>query len=215
LGVPLPVDPGDHTIVATAPGHKKWQTTVAVGANADKKSVAVPELEAGSDEPAPDGAAGPSDGGGPAGASSEQIVPPPDDESDFWNGQRWAGLGVGVVGVAGIVVGAVFGSKASSAWDEALTYCQGEDTANCGPEAGPLSEDAYTFGTVSTVAFVVGGAALAGGLVIFLTAPSGDDGTSTEQEGDAPLPEAETALRLRVRGAPAAGRASIALEGRF
>lgn len=219
LGVPLPVDPGEHTVVARAPKHKKWQTSVEVGGNADKQSVEIPELEPGADEPAA-GEMTSEEGGsgaGAAGTTAGGADGAADEGEGFWNAQRWAGLGVGVVGVAGLVVGAVFGSKASSQWDEALTYCQDGDTARCGPDAGPLSEDAYTSGTVSTVAFAVGGAALAGGLIIFLTAPSGDDEEAAPVAGEPaePASEAETALRLRLTGAPMLGAAGFVLEGRF
>ena len=44
-GTAVPVDPGDHTLVASAPGHKTWQTTVSVSATHDDKTVDVPRLE--------------------------------------------------------------------------------------------------------------------------------------------------------------------------
>lgn len=48
LGTEIPVDPGPHTIEASAPGKREWSSTVTVGAAADHKQITVPALE---DEP--------------------------------------------------------------------------------------------------------------------------------------------------------------------
>jgi hypothetical protein len=45
-GAALPLDPGPHTIVATAPGRYAWQTTVVVGAAGATTQTVVPELPA-------------------------------------------------------------------------------------------------------------------------------------------------------------------------
>jgi hypothetical protein len=102
----------------------------------------------------------------------------------------------------------VFGSQASSKWDEAKTYCQGGDLARCGEDAKSLGDDANTAATISTVGFVVGGAALVGGIVVFFTAPSDDE---------APAEPAPTESALGVRFVPVSvdGATQFALIGRF
>lgn len=45
-GTPIPVDPGSHIVVATAPGHQPWTTSVTVGEKRPKEAVAVPKLSA-------------------------------------------------------------------------------------------------------------------------------------------------------------------------
>jgi hypothetical protein len=40
----FPVDPGDHTLSAAAPGRQTWTTTIGVGANADRRAVEIPQL---------------------------------------------------------------------------------------------------------------------------------------------------------------------------
>jgi hypothetical protein len=45
-GVELPVDGGEHRVEASAPGKKAWAQTVDVAAEADRKTLTVPELEA-------------------------------------------------------------------------------------------------------------------------------------------------------------------------
>lgn len=41
----VPIDPGKHTISAEAPNHRKWDTSVVIGAESDQKSVEIPVLE--------------------------------------------------------------------------------------------------------------------------------------------------------------------------
>jgi len=74
--------------------------------------------------------------------------------------------------VVGVVVGSVFGLKASSDWDDAQADCT--PYPKCGPKGAQLGEDASDAATISTIAFVVGGAAIAGGVILWLTAPDGD-----------------------------------------
>jgi hypothetical protein len=77
---------------------------------------------------------------------------------------------VGGAGVAGLVVGSIFGAVASSKWSAAKSDCG----AGCGPTAPAQGEKstASSDATISTVAFVVGGVLAAGGVVLYLTAPS-------------------------------------------
>jgi hypothetical protein len=90
------------------------------------------------------------------------------------SGQRVAGLGVGAAGVIGIGIGAFFGLRAMSKQDESNKngHCDAADT--CDPEGLALRSEAITAATVSTIGFIAGGVALAGGVTLFLTAPSGD-----------------------------------------
>lgn len=52
-GVPVPVDPGSYTIVASAPGRRTWQTVVAVKAGGQPVVVTIPTLEREASAPAP------------------------------------------------------------------------------------------------------------------------------------------------------------------
>lgn len=85
--------------------------------------------------------------------------------------QRILGITLGGVGLVGIVVGSVFGLQASSKWSDAQSQCG----SGCGPNdpAQSTLSDARNAATVSTIAFVAGGVALAGGAVLFFTAPKG------------------------------------------
>ena len=152
FGTPFPVDSGDHTILASAPGHKTWTGKGLVGANSSTTTVTLPILPLGAAE-------------GTSGAPGADVP--------YRGTQRMLGVGVGVVGLAGIVIGSVFGVKAANKNAESLPHCQPNNSKLCNATGVALGEDAFGAAAVSTVGFVAGGVALAGGAILFLTAPSG------------------------------------------
>jgi hypothetical protein len=85
-------------------------------------------------------------------------------------------MGVGVVGLG---VGTVFGLKTSSTWSDAKAHCTGLECDRTGVQ---LATDAKNAGTVSTIAFVAGGVLLAGGAVLFFTAPKGPSKTGASRD---------------------------------
>lgn len=157
LGSPLPIDPGEHTLTASAPGKKTW--TVQVNAAASTvATVTVPSLEVDPSAPVrhatPD--AKPSDG------STLRVV----------------GYATGAVGVVGLVVGAVSGLAAISKNGRSKSACP--SSGECAdPAARSDNEDARSAATVSTIGFVAGGALLAGGLALVLVAPSAPSPSSS------------------------------------
>jgi len=52
VGAPTPVDAGNHTVRASAPGKKSWSQSILIGAEADQQSITIPKLELGPPEPA-------------------------------------------------------------------------------------------------------------------------------------------------------------------
>jgi hypothetical protein len=89
-----------------------------------------------------------------------------------WSSQKTIAIVVGGAGVVGLVVGGIFGSIASSKWSDAKSECSG---SSCPQYQQALSDHdaASSAATVSTVSFIVGGLAVAGGAVLWFTAPSG------------------------------------------
>jgi hypothetical protein len=77
----------------------------------------------------------------------------------------------GAAGVAGLAVGGALGGLARSRWSTALAGCLGGDRTRCSAPAIADGHTASTLATGSTIAFVAGGAALAAGVVVALTAP--------------------------------------------
>ena len=156
----VPVDPGVHAVSASAPGSKEWQTTVEAPATPGVQTVTVPHLEPAS-PPEPS----------PAAVASPPPPPPVRPSSDRGRTQRIAGGAAAGAGVIGVAIGAVLGVVAKSKLDQSNSggHCDAADTCD-GPGLG-LRSSAESAALGSTVAFVVGGALVAGGAVLWFTAP--------------------------------------------
>ena len=165
LGTALPVDPGKHTVDASAKGKKPWSTTIEVSEKNKTPSLEIPALE---DEPV----ASPS-----GNDDKKKVVDPPTEESGG-PGMRTVGIAVGAVGLAGIGIGSFFGLRTSEKWKEAKTHCN--SSYECDQTGVDLTEQARSSGTVSTIAFIAGGVALVAGVVLFVTAPSGKPPTQVK-----------------------------------
>jgi len=163
-GVPIPVDPGKHTIQATAPKKLPWKGTIDI--NADRK---VHELTVGPLEDAPVDAP----------VIQHEIVTRVIEQRSFWTPLHIAGAIVGGVGVGALAGGGVFGGVAISTWKSAKDLC-GPSIPVCAFNSdGPSKADqAKTFATVSTALFIGGGIAVAGGVTMLLIGKS----KSTEQQ---------------------------------
>jgi hypothetical protein len=143
LGVKRPVDPGRHIFHATAPGLFAEPITLTL-AEGVVQSVT---LDLKPVVPSP--------------------RPPPAPPSKLQ-----ARLGIVALGVggAGIVLGSVTGVLAIRKHDELDAQCD-TNTRLCQANANDALASFHTFSTVSTVGFIVGGAAVAGGVVLLVTAP--------------------------------------------
>ncbi len=163
LGAPIPVDPGEHLIEATAPGKAPWSSKVQVGPDAAKVSVDIPALEPEGKAAVPIAA--------PLVATTTTTAPPSDRPSSDGSTQRVTGLVLGGAGIVGVGLGTFFGLRASSKWSDAKEQCT-DYPYGCGTDGTDLRSSARSAGNVSTIAFVAGGALLATGVVLYLTAPS-------------------------------------------
>lgn len=164
LGSPIPVDPGEHLIEARAPGKAPWSSKVQVGPNAAKVSVEIPALQAEGAAPAP--VASPI-----VTTTTTTTEPPSDKPASDGAAQRTTGLVLGGAGIVGVGLGTFFGLRASSKWSDAKEKCT-DYPYGCGAEGTDLRSSASSAGAVSTIAFVAGGALIATGVVLYLTAPS-------------------------------------------
>lgn len=168
LGTPLPADPGQHSVVVSAPGHQDARFEVSL-AEKDSKTIEVrpgPPLSASSEAPATAAA--------PAGPSSSPLVQsegsagPADAGNRFWNGQRIAAVGAAGLGVVGFAVAGWSWSQAGAKHDDALALCE----TSCGRDAQSKQEEAVSSAKLSTAMLIAGGVLVAGGAVLWLTAPS-------------------------------------------
>lgn len=184
VGVHRPVDPGKHEIGVFPVGGGPVKGTVELK-DGEKKEIklVVP------DGPAPSGvpvnaADNPDAGKVPDGAPTKDQA-----EGKFMTPLRGAGIGVGVAGVAGVIVGAVFMAKSGGtqgqADDAATKYGCTQGGTVCPKPTSPaqqkavdnftqLDSDAAKQKTIGVVGLAVGGVALAAGVtLIVLGKPKG------------------------------------------
>lgn len=149
---PLPIDPGEHEIRATAEGKRPWSANVIIPKGAGVTSLSVPALE---DLPKPD----------------RPPSPPPASPAEPRSGsaQRTLGWVAGGGGVAGLAVGTVFGLHALSLKSERDAHCSSGNL--CDQEGVDKDGEARSAATISTIGFVAGGVLAATGVVLILTAP--------------------------------------------
>jgi hypothetical protein len=178
-GVAVPVDPGSIVIEASAPGRRSWQTTLSVTPKS-AQLLTIPLLEV--DGAAPPIATAESPESAPAPIVTTEPAPAPADV-DPGSGQRTLGFIVGGVGLVGLAVGGGFALSARSKNEDSKSFCRKDDPNRCTAEGVTLREDAQTAGTIATVAFGLGLAAVAGGVVLIVTAPSSGQGAALSLGG--------------------------------
>lgn len=131
MGVPLPVNPGAHTLVVHAKGHEDTTESVSLGEGETKRV----ELKLGA--PKTEVAAAPVSG--------------PASESRGLNPLVFIGFGTALVGIGvGTVTGVMAFGKAGTAKDA----CPNNECTPAGLEA---VDSGRTLGTISTIGFIVGG----------------------------------------------------------
>ncbi len=163
-GAAISVDPGPQTIEASAPGKLTWQNQVDASGEGKTTSVDVPAL---ADAPMTVAEAPPAPAIAPL--STAPSAEPTDTKRG--NTQRIVAVVVAGVGVVGIALGGISG--ASALGKNSDSNADGHCTGNvCDPQGVALRKDAVSAGNRSTIAFVVGGVAVAGGAVLWFTAPS-------------------------------------------
>jgi tetratricopeptide (TPR) repeat protein len=168
-GTAVPVDPGDHTIEASAPGKKPFSSRVTVASSAATR-VEIPALEDASPGVAPTPIPAPTPTPAPVTTVNASA-----DRSTGSTQRTLAILSLGV-GVVGLGVGTALGLMSSSKWDQAKQGCT---PAGCDAESRKRGEDAGTLADISTVGFVAGGVGVVAAAVLWFTAPSATQPTLT------------------------------------
>ena len=177
-GTPIPIDPGAHTIDATAPGFEPRELSTTVGDKGATVTVTLPVPVAKPAEPVAAAVSAPA-----TTAPLAATAPAPsDDRHPSWlsTHQRSAAAVVGGVGVVGVGLGTYFGLQSKSKHDDAAKLCGSTSCTNAaGVSAG---NDARSAGNLSTVMMIVGGVGLAAGVTLWVTAPK----TESTQVGIGP-----------------------------
>jgi len=188
FGSAVPVDGGEHRVQVSAPGKAPWEGLVTVKPELDAVRVTVPPLVDAPPQTAPVA---------PVAQPSAAPAAPPPKKGGAW--MSTTGLVVAGAGVVAVGVGSYLALDAKSDYDAADEQCNGDV---CPPVAFRATEDARSQGTIATVLFVVGGAAVATGAVLWFLAPSG------KEEGAVPA----AGLRVERVGL---GLSGVRLEGTF
>jgi serine/threonine-protein kinase len=166
LGLPSPVDPGDHAVVVSAPGHAARTFTAHVGPEAPSATILVDSLDEPPGVPVPVPVPPPP----PPVATPLPVIPeslPP--PADTGATRRYIGLGVGALGIVGLGVGSAFGVVAKSKFDQTnVSQCNATDHCTSPGLAG--RQDAEHAATASNIGFTIGAVLLAGGAVLYFTA---------------------------------------------
>jgi len=162
LGIPLPVDPGTHTLVVEAPGRLRSTRTISMR-EAQRQDVT---LDLGPDQP--------------VSTPAPPRRPKPASESPPSNDHTWTWV-AGGIGVAGVATSLATGALAVSSKRTLEAHCvdrrcddQGLDAANAG----------RTYATISTVSGAVGVLGLGVGTYLLLS-PRTEQRPSTQIEATA------------------------------
>jgi hypothetical protein len=144
IAAPVPVDPGEHRVEASAPGRQSWSTTVALWSDGASASVVVPPL-------------------------AELATPATSPHSGDWDRDhaslRVAGIATGVAGLLALGVAGYLTSQAIRQNDDSRSDCSGNV---CGASGRQERFSAIASAKGATVATVIGSALVVGGVALFI-----------------------------------------------
>ncbi len=171
FGRRLAVDPGPVVIEAHAPGHVAFRVEVSFSADTRAHAVDIPALapERASPGPGPGADAGAA-GGGERLADPER--PRPESPPRSGSSRKRLGLVVGGVGVVGLGAGVALGLSAKGQYDDVPCTAGDGPPTGCTPDELDRIDAARGRGNLGTIVGAVGLAAVAGGAVLWLTAPA-------------------------------------------
>ncbi len=216
-GTPVPLDPGEHTVVAAAPGKKAWTKTVRLDpSDLTPATIIVPALEDAplpppTSEPpkplpvvpvAPDKAAvkPPTEGGLVVVAEGKPAPRAGALNSALPGAGQVVGYTLIGVGLAGAAVGGILGIVTLEHNSSASPYCRG---VICNPVGVSDRNAALGTATGSNVALIAGGGVFATGVIVLLaTRPPN-------------APDAGERRALRIEPVVGAGAGGISVRGSF
>jgi hypothetical protein len=181
LGVPQPMDPGNHTVTATATGLKAAPATVSLKDAGQGVVTIRMESDGSAPPPVATPAATPS-------ATSVELAPSGTPPSDLGPGKSGNGLRIGSyvgfgVGAVGLALGTVFVLKSASNRQDADDATKELEDTGCSTSGGRpacdatsplavkvagLDKDAKNAQTIGIIGYVVGGVGVAAGVTLFV-----------------------------------------------
>lgn len=179
-GSALPVDSGLHTLQATAPGRRGWESSIQAS-NGQLTTVNIPELP-----PETTPLVAPSAPGKAPAASTTSPTSPPSSPpkanapvAEGWSTQKTIGAISAGVGAVSLAAGTYFAFQARSQWKDAQPLCPDNQ---CSPQGYDLGTAAHRDGNVATVLLAIGAAGLGAGAYLWFT----DKGPAGTTVGVAP-----------------------------
>lgn len=171
--VPLPIDPGEHTIEVSARGKKPWSKVIQVADSASTDRIEVPKLE---DAPIEDKS-------GPATGGAHTEYRPPVIVTNDGSGQRTVGIVVAGTGVlAGLAAAGVFVLAKGEESDRDKFRTQASDPSTTPDQAIQLNKSADSHGKAAennqliSLILAGSGVVLVGvGAVLYFTAPKSSE----------------------------------------
>ncbi|MBA3458358.1 MAG: tetratricopeptide repeat protein [Deltaproteobacteria bacterium] len=158
LGSEIRVDPGPHVIEYIVDGKKKKKMVPVERGGSSEILLDLPK-----GKPIPDG---------PEDKDKDPVVP--EAPTPPGRNQRIAGIVVGSAGVVAVGVASALTLSARGKWKDAIDeHCMGS-TSMCDPTGLDITADARSRANKMTIVAIVGGAAIIGGVVLYLTAPSSE-----------------------------------------
>lgn len=169
FGIEQRVDPGAHVIEMTIDGATKKKVVPVERGGSSEITLDVPKGKGKkgsgwkSKKPPPDGGTG----------KPDPETPDVESPSVPGRNQRIAGIVIGASGVVAIGVAGGLTLSARGKYKDAIdTYCMGSSSM-CDATGLDITHDARHRANIATVVTIVGGAAVIGGVVLYLTAPKG------------------------------------------
>lgn len=161
LGVPISVEMGNHTIIATGEGGKRWEKTISITKEGETVTVTIEALRGSAAAPPP-----------PALAPHAPLTPPPPAAKRGMSPLRIAGLAITGAGVVGLGVGAAFGAIAMSKNGASNEGGHCDAQSFCDATGKQARLDALSAANVSTAGFIAGGVAAAAGVILIVVGKS-------------------------------------------
>ncbi len=166
LGLPVPVDPGAHTIVVRAPRHQERTFTVSVR----EAQLVEQSVDAGAALPEKPPVATGASGDGAVREATSEAAP-----ARSGSAARPIGYALVGIGVVGIGVGTVAGLVALDKKSTVQQHCQSDPAGGvgCTDQTGvDAAATGRTMSTVSTIGFAAGAASLAVGVLLLVAGGS-------------------------------------------
>ncbi len=171
LDEPLEVDPGAHVVEYTASnGDKKKKVIPVERGSSSEVKLDLPRLKPGQKPTLPPKET-------PAGPTP--VEPGPEDPGRT---RRLIGIVTGSAGIVAVGIASYLTLDARGSYKDALAaHCAGSSSM-CDPVGLQVTHDARSQANLATVVGLVGVATIAGGVVLYLTAPKADAGGEARAE---------------------------------